>query len=93
MQAGDEIVQIGDVKNPIYDDLRTKVTLSDLQEGVEFTVRREGLDQPFSVTLHPKADLGIPVIGVDRTTQVGAWFDPLRTILAFGPGKSGTAAA
>ncbi|MEX2138169.1 MAG: site-2 protease family protein [Pirellulales bacterium] len=64
LEAGDEVVQIGDIDKPIYDDLRTRVTLSDLREGVEFLIRREGREKPFSVTLHPNADIGIPIIGV-----------------------------
>jgi regulator of sigma E protease len=70
LETGDEIEQIGDLKKPIYEDLRTRVTLSDLREGVEFLVRREGRDEPFSVTLHPNAALGIPMIGVGGPTKL-----------------------
>ena len=66
LQTGDEIVQIGDdMKDPIYDDLRSRVTLSDLREGVDFVIRREGEDELLRKTLHPKTDLGVPLIGVD----------------------------
>ena len=64
LETGDQVVQIGDLEKPIYEDLRSRVTLSDLQEGVEFLVKREGREEPFSVTLHPNTGLGIPVIGV-----------------------------
>jgi regulator of sigma E protease len=65
LESGDEVVRIKDLDNPKYDDLRTRVPLSDLQEGVEFVIRRQGVDKPFPVTIHPNADLGIPFIGVD----------------------------
>jgi regulator of sigma E protease len=66
LETGDEVVQIGeDLRNPIYDDLRSRVTLSDREEGVEFVIRREGEEDTFSRTLHPKNDLGVPQIGVD----------------------------
>lgn len=40
IRPGDEIMQIGKVKNPSFDDLRSAVTLADLENGIDFQIRR-----------------------------------------------------
>jgi len=65
LETGDEVVQIGDLEDPIYEDLRMRVPLSDLEQGVDFVVRREGYAQLIDRTLQPTTDFGIPLIGVD----------------------------
>jgi regulator of sigma E protease len=79
LESGDQVVQIGDLEKPIYEDLRSRVTLSNLQEGVEFLVKREGRDEPFSVTLHPNAEIGIPVIGVGGPQKLQLAKSPVET--------------
>ncbi len=65
LEPGDELVRIGDLENPVYDDLRLRVPLSDVTEGVEFVVRRQDHDEPIAKTLYPNAEIGVPIIGVD----------------------------
>ena len=84
LESGDEVVRIGNLEKPIYEDLRLRVPLSDVEEGVEFWIQREGLDEPFSKTLHPNAELGIPIIGVDG---------PRKLVLAGEPAERFSAAS
>lgn len=42
IRPGDEIMQIGKVKNPSFDELRSAVTLADLEQGIDMQIRRDG---------------------------------------------------
>ena len=68
LQTGDEIVQIGDQKNPLFRDLQRGVNLGDdLHKGVKFVVRRPGVEQPIEMTLFPErrgAGRLAPMIGI-----------------------------
>jgi regulator of sigma E protease len=64
LRTGDDIVRIGDRENPIFNDLRHGVTVSDVDEGIEFTIFRPADDSTRTVLLKPDTDLGAPTIGV-----------------------------
>lgn len=64
LRTGDEIVKIGDREKPIFNDLRHGVTVSDVEEGVDFTVRRPADGSTRTVRIKPDTDLGAPTIGV-----------------------------
>jgi regulator of sigma E protease len=64
LRTGDEIVKIGDRQNPIFNDLRHGVTVGDVDEGIEFTIRRPADGSERTVLLKPDTDLGAPTIGV-----------------------------
>ncbi len=64
MKVDDEIVQIGDLEKPRYEDLQTRVPLSNVEEGIEFVVKRRGVDDLISLKLYPENRIGIPLIGV-----------------------------
>jgi regulator of sigma E protease len=64
-----------------------------VEEGVEFLIRREGLEKPFPKTLYPNAELGIPIIGVDGPRKLVLAGEPVerysaasRASLPFLPG-------
>lgn len=64
LRTGDEIVRIGDKTNPSFTDLKSDVTLADLQSGVNFGIRRVGSDTIESITLTPKQGSGLAKIGI-----------------------------
>ncbi|MFM8414573.1 MAG: site-2 protease family protein [Planctomycetota bacterium] len=64
LRTGDEIVKIGDREKPIFNDLRHGVTVSDVERGIDFTVRRPGDGGTRTVRIKPDTDLGAPTIGV-----------------------------
>jgi regulator of sigma E protease len=64
LRTGDEIVKIGDRENPIFNDLRHGVTVGDVKQGIEFTIRRPADGSERTVLLKPDTDLGAPTIGV-----------------------------
>jgi len=61
-QPGDLVIKIGDMENPKYDDLRKEVSLNKAKQDLEFVVQRNGQEKV--LTLVPKNDLGVPMIGV-----------------------------
>lgn len=68
MQPGDKIVEINNSGDrPLrFRDLRTAVMLANLEEGINFRIQREGVDQPFWVNVTPDPDKNRmwPTIGV-----------------------------
>ena len=82
LESGDEVIRIGNLEKPIYEDLRLRVPLSDVEEGVEFLIRRDGSDEPFVKKLHPNADLGIPIIGVDGPRKLVLAGEPVERFSA-----------
>ncbi len=67
LQPGDRILEIAGYQGPMrYRDLRSAVALTDVTKGVDFTIKREGIDEPFHVNLKPDTADGrlLPVVGV-----------------------------
>ncbi len=68
LQPGDQILAIGDSGDQQlrYRDLLTAVALCDLQKGIDFTIRRAGVAEPFRVNVKPDPDKNRmrPTIGV-----------------------------
>jgi regulator of sigma E protease len=54
LQTGDNIIQIGDVKKPMFRDLQRGIHFGDnLEQGVEVVVERPGVEQPIELTVFP----------------------------------------
>jgi regulator of sigma E protease len=85
LRTGDEILAIGDTKNPIFNDLRYGVTLGSVERGIPFTVRRPADDSVREIVLRPDTDLGAPTIGVSSPFS-------LRVPSDIGRGLAGAAA-
>lgn len=69
LRQGDDIRRIGDVKNPIFQDLRTGIALGDnLEQGIEFDVRRRGGENTETLVLVPAIRGRRPIIGVQPNT-------------------------
>ncbi|HWA99200.1 MAG TPA: site-2 protease family protein, partial [Pirellulales bacterium] len=64
LRTGDEIVQLGDLKNPTFGDLRQDVPVSNLKDGIKIQVRRPGEAEPIPMSLFPSSDLGVPMVGM-----------------------------
>ena len=68
LQTGDEVIQIGEQKNPLFRDLQRGVNLGDdLHKGVKFVVRRPGVEEPVELTVIPQergAGRLMPMIGI-----------------------------
>jgi regulator of sigma E protease len=63
IRTGDEIVKIGDVENPSFTDLKSGVTLGDLENGIPFTIRRpDGSEE--TVNLKPRQESGLAKVGI-----------------------------
>ncbi len=58
IRTGDEITKIGDIEKPTFVDLKSGVTLGDLDNGIPFTVRRESTDSERTVVLKPSQESG-----------------------------------
>jgi regulator of sigma E protease len=85
LRTGDEILEIGGRKNPIFNDLRYGVTLGSVEQGIPFTVRRPADDSTREIVLRPDTDLGAPTIGVSSPFS-------LRLPADIGRGLAGAAA-
>jgi regulator of sigma E protease len=68
IRPGDEVVQIADIANPSFDELRGSVTLADLEAGLPFVIRRgdETLDKP----LRPVQDDDLPRVGIAQPASL-----------------------
>ena len=64
LQPGDVIQRIGKIENPRFRDLITGVTLGDIENGIEFQIKRPTAGKTFIETLHPDTSLGVPMIGI-----------------------------
>ncbi len=67
LRAGDKIVQIGDVKHPMFRDLQRDVNLGDnLDQGVKFVIERPGVEEPLTFNVVPDRapDRLAPMIGI-----------------------------
>lgn len=62
---GDEIIQIGSVKHPVWRDLQRNVMVGDnLDQGVLFTIRRPGVEKPIEVRVVPSHTRGARIVGL-----------------------------
>ena len=64
IEPGDQIVQIGQRKNPTFMQLRGGVTLGDLENGIPAVVRRAGTGELESIVLKPERGSGLATIGI-----------------------------
>jgi regulator of sigma E protease len=65
VRTGDELVQVGDVTHPYFEDLKVKVMLSDSGEQIPFVFRTPG-HEPRAVSIEPRKtkEEPNPVIGI-----------------------------
>jgi regulator of sigma E protease len=73
LEPGDEIVQIGNRKDPTFMQLMGGVTLGDLESGVDCVVRRAATGKLEALTLKPKREEGeVAMIGISgpRTLEL-----------------------
>jgi regulator of sigma E protease len=63
IRTGDEIIQIGDVEKPSFTDLKSGVTLGDLDNGIPFTIRHVD-GEVETVKLKPKQESGLAKVGI-----------------------------
>ncbi|HUY33416.1 MAG TPA: site-2 protease family protein [Pirellulales bacterium] len=62
---GDEVIQVGSVKYPVWRDLQRNVMVGDdLDHGVPFTVRRAGTADPMVVKVVPDRTRGARFVGL-----------------------------
>jgi len=64
IRTGDEIIRIGDTENPSFSELRSGVTLGDLEKGIPFTIRRAATGEEETVVLKPQQDAGLAKVGI-----------------------------
>ncbi len=64
IHTGDEITRIGDIDKPSFTDLKSGVTLGDLENGIPFTIRRAATGQEETVVLKPRQESGLPKVGI-----------------------------
>ncbi len=64
LRAGDEIVSIGDIKDPSFNNLRGGVMLGDLENGIDFVVRRAETGAEVPLLLKPKQGPGLARVGI-----------------------------
>jgi regulator of sigma E protease len=73
LQTGDHIIQIGDVKNPMFRDLQRGIHFGDnLDQGVEVVVKRPGVEQPIELTVFPDREGPgrlAPMIGIGNGSE------------------------
>lgn len=70
LRQGDDIQRIATVNNPVFHDLQTGIALGDnLEQGVEFDVRRRGSDQTETLVLVPEVRGRRPMIGMQPNTD------------------------
>lgn len=67
LQPRDEIVQIANIEQPRFQDLKIGLALGDADHGVPLLIRRPGVEEPFWVTIHPDRDGLLPSIGIAST--------------------------
>ncbi len=62
LQPGDEIIQVGEIVKPSYDELRGSVMLGDLKNGLKFVIDRDG--ERIAKTLTPEQGTGLARVGI-----------------------------
>jgi regulator of sigma E protease len=68
LRPGDEIVKVGDIEKPSYDDLRGSVMLGDLKNGIPFVIDRNG--EEITKTLTPEQGSGLARVGIMPPTSL-----------------------
>jgi regulator of sigma E protease len=63
IRPGDEVVEIADVKDPSFTDLKGSVMLGDVAGGIPVVIRRNGELLP-PKKLFPNSDGGVPRVGI-----------------------------
>jgi regulator of sigma E protease len=64
MQPGDEILQVGDIVKPSYDELRGSVMLGDLENGLPFVIDRNGERITKTLTPEQGENKGLARVGI-----------------------------
>lgn len=80
---GDQILQIGGRKVERFQQLRTDISLGDIEEGVELVVQRPAKPEPWSLHIYPQRKGKYPTIGVGVP-----WTNRLMQELAAVPGTA-----
>ncbi len=72
LQPDDEVIQIGDVKNPQFRELRNAVTLGDIESGVNTTIVRADTGMTETINIIPDSRGPFAMIGLSgpRTLEV-----------------------
>ena len=63
LMPGDRIEEIGGKKIERWEDVRRRITLGDVAQGVRMLVRRPGVEQPLEITVYPQRVHLAPAIG------------------------------
>jgi regulator of sigma E protease len=87
LRPGDEVVQVGDIKNPSFADLKGSVTLGDLENGMEFVIKR-GSEQ-ITKTLTPEQGTGLARVGIAPPNSLR--LHPQKAAFDWSPAASATA--
>ena len=64
IRPGDEVTQVGDIFDPSYDDLRGKVMLGDMENGVKFLIRRGQETIPKTLKPEQGENKGLARVGI-----------------------------
>lgn len=64
LRTGDEVIQVGDIENPSFTELKGGVTLGDLENGIPFTVRRADTGEVERLNMKPKQGSGMAKVGM-----------------------------
>jgi regulator of sigma E protease len=77
LQPDDEILQVGKIRKPSYDELRGSVMLGDLERGVDFVIERDG--QTINKTLKPEqgANKGLARVGITPPISLKVGDEPV----------------
>jgi regulator of sigma E protease len=77
IQPGDEIVQIGNRPNPTFLQLKSGVTLGDLEKGIEIQVRRAADGKVVTIPLTPQQSVGkLATIGIGMPFSLTLFGEP-----------------
>jgi regulator of sigma E protease len=69
LRPGDKITRIGDITDPLFDDLKREVSLARSQQVLNFTVRRTGGDE-IELKLTPDRSGKLPAIGITNSATL-----------------------
>lgn len=65
LRPNDKIIQVGNVEQPRFQDLRIELALEKKGRGAPLLIERPGVDEPFWVTIYPDRESGLaPTIGI-----------------------------
>ena len=72
LEVDDEITRIGDVENPQFRELRTAITLGNLEDGVDIVVKRAATGTTQTINIIPDSRTPVAMIGLSgpRTLEV-----------------------